>query len=356
MTRRGRSATLAVGITLLGLLLLAAYLLPVPYVRLRPGPVFNALGEIGGNPVVSVEGARTYPTDGSLSVTTVYEEGGPGSTLTLLQAVRGWLDSTMTVVPRDLLYSPADFDNRDAAEQQQQQGVAQMQSSEQSAVVSALRYVGKPVHAVVVVDSTAPDTPASDVLQSGDEILTVQGVPIRRAEDVRAQVQKVSPGEPISMQIRRDGQSQTVSIDTVESPDDPSRPMIGVIPTISFDSPVDVSIVLADVGGPSAGLMFALSTVDKLTPGALADGRAVAGTGTIDIRGRVGAIGGIAQKMAGARADGADVFLAPADNCSEVVGHVPDGLRVVRVTTLAGAVKALEGLRNGQASLPTCAA
>jgi PDZ domain-containing protein len=356
VTRRGRSLTLVIGIALLGVLLLAAYLLPVPYVRLRPGPVFNALGEIDGKPVVSVDGAPTYPTDGSLNVTTVYEEGGPGSSLTLLQAFRGWLDPTMTVVPRDLLYSPADFKDENAAKQREQQGVAQMQSSEQSAVVAALRYVGEPVHPVVVVDSTSPGTPAADVLQSGDELLKVQGVRIREAADVRDEVNKVSPGDTITLQIRRDGKKQTIAIETIESPDEPGRPLIGVTPTISYESPVQVNIVLADVGGPSAGLMFALSTVDKLTPGALAAGRQVAGTGTINVRGRVGAIGGIAQKMAGARDDGADYFLAPAANCSEVVGHVPDGLRVIRVATLSGAVKALEHLGTAGASLPTCAA
>jgi len=231
-----------------------------------------------------------------------------------------------------------------------------MQTSEQSAVVAALRYVGEPVNAIVVVDSTVPDTPAADVLEAGDEIVKVDGVRIGQALDVRDQVSQVSPGDPVTLEINRDGEAMTVQIETVESPDDPKRPMIGVIPTVSFDSPVDVQIVLANVGGPSAGLMFALSTVDKLTPGPLADGRAIAGTGTISVRGRVGPIGGIAQKMAGARADGAEVFLAPADNCSEVVGHIPNGLRVVRVATLAGAVKALERLASGQGSLPTCAA
>jgi PDZ domain-containing protein len=355
VTRRGRSVTLAVGIGLLALLFLAAYLMPVPYVRLRPGPVFDALGEIDGQPVVSVEGARTYPTDGTLDVTTVYEEGGPGSSLSLLQAFQGWLDPAMTVVPRELLYADEDFDDEDAAEQQEQRGVVEMRTSEQSAVIAALKYVGKPVYPVVIVESTVPDSPADGVLEAGDTFVRVQGVRIREAEDVRAVVSEVEPGETVTMVIERSGERQTVEVETVPSTDDPERPMIGVVPTISYESPVDVSIVLADVGGPSAGLMFALSTVDKLTPDPLSGGRDVAGTGTITIRGRVGPIGGIIQKMAGAREDGADVFLAPADNCSEVVGHVPEGLQVIRVETLDGAVNALEDLADGK-SAPTCAA
>ena len=355
MTRRGRSLTLTLGVVLLGLMLVVAFFLPVPYVRLRPGPVFNALGDINGKPIVSISGAQTFPTDGSLNVTTVYEEGGPGSKLTLLQAFRGWLDPTMAVYPRDLLYSPSDFAGQDAAKQQQQQGVVQMQSSEQSAVAAALRYVGKPVHTVITVGSTMPDTPAADTLQPGDQLVAVQGQPIGNVNDVHTAMSKVSPGDTISVRFIRDGQPQAVDIKTIASPQDAATPFIGVTLSVSYKSPVDVNIVLANVGGPSAGLMFSLSTVDKLTPGALAGGSAVAGTGTIDPAGRVGPIGGIAQKMAGAKADGAQVFLAPAANCSDVVGRIPAGLQVVRIATLAGAVKALEQFKAGSDSLPSCA-
>jgi Lon-like protease len=330
--------------------------MPVPYVRLRPGPVFNALGEVGGEPVVTIDGAETFDTDGSLDVTTVYEDGGPGGSLTLLQAVRGWLDPTMTVIPRDLLYAPEAFDNKNAAEERQQEGVVQMRGSEQAAVVAALRFVDEPVKAVVSIDSVLPDSPSVDVLEAGDVIVSVDGVPIRKAQDVRAVVSKLEPGDTVTFKIERDGERQTVEIKTVPSTDDPDRPMVGIIPTISYDSPVDVSISLADVGGPSAGLMFALSTVDKLTPDSLTDGRTIAGTGTINVRGRVGAIGGIAQKMAGAREDGAEVFLAPSANCTEVVGHIPDGLQVLRVDSLSGAVRTLNKVERGSENLPTCAA
>lgn len=356
MTRRGRSLTLTLGLVLLGGLLLVAYLMPVPYVRIRPGPVFNALGEVGGKPVVSIEGAETFDTDGSLDVTTVYEDGGPGSSLTLLQAFRGWLDPSMSVLPRELLYAPEDFDNQDAEREQREEGIVQMRSSEQAAVVAALRYVGEPVRPVVSIDSVIPDSPADGALKAGDAIVAVNGEPIRKAEQVRAVVSKATPGDTVTLLVNRDGERQAVEIETVPSTDDPERPMVGVIPTISYDSPVDVEISLADVGGPSAGLMFALSTVDKLTPDPLAAGRDIAGTGTINVGGRVGAIGGIAQKMVGARGEGAEVFLAPAANCSEVVGHVPDGLRVVRVQTLAGAIRALNRIEQGSDRVPSCAA
>jgi PDZ domain-containing protein len=105
-------------------------------------------------------------------------------------------------------------------------------------------------------------------------------------------------------------------------------------------------------------MMFALGIVDKLTPGEMTGGERIAGTGTVDSDGTVGPIGGIQQKLVGAEGAGADWFLAPAGNCDEVVGHVPDGLRVVRVETLAQARDAVEAIGSHDASavdaLPTC--
>lgn len=356
MSRGGRQAALVVGGVLLFLLLVVAYVLPVPYVRFRPGPVFNALGEVQGEQVISVEGARTFETEGSLDVTTVYEEGGPGSSLNLFQALRGWLDPAMSVVPRELLYPPEDFENDNAAEQVRQQGIVQMQTSEQSAVVAALRHLGEPVDTIVVVDSTSKGAPADGVLQPGDEIVRVQGNAIDSPQDVRKQVSSVSVGDDVTMTVRREGAKKTLTVGTVESTDDPPRPIVGVLPAVSYDSDIDINIALANVGGPSAGLMFALSIVDKLTPGALVAGRDIAGTGTIAVGGRVGPIGGIIQKLSGARDHGAEYFLAPIANCDEVVGHIPDGLSVVAIKSLDQAVAVLEKLDEPDAALPSCEA
>ena len=119
----------------------------------------------------------------------------------------------------------------------------------------------------------------------------------------------------------------------------------------SFDMPVDVTISIDDIGGPSAGTMFALGIIDKMTPEDEANGKDIAGTGTIDVTGEVGPIGGIRQKLAGATRDGATWFLAPAANCDEVVGHVPDGLRVVRIATLHEAREAMTAIGAGRRDL-----
>ncbi|MDF7664201.1 Lon protease [Bifidobacterium sp. ESL0763] len=118
-----------------------------------------------------------------------------------------------------------------------------------------------------------------------------------------------------------------------------------------------VSMHVDDIGGPSAGMMYALGVIDKLTPADETGGRVIAGTGTISKSGKVGQIGSIRLKMLGARRDGATWFLAPASNCDEVVGHVPAGLRDVRVSTLADAYKAVKAIGSGQGGLlPHCTA
>ena len=129
--------------------------------------------------------------------------------------------------------------------------------------------------------------------------------------------------------------------------------MVGVKVVESYVFPFNVKIRVGDIGGPSAGLMFALGIVDKLTPGNLTGGRFVAGTGEISADGSVGAIGGIQQKMAGARQAGATLFLTPAANCADTAGAVPAGMRLVKVRNLAGAVSALHALEAGR-SVPSC--
>jgi len=121
----------------------------------------------------------------------------------------------------------------------------------------------------------------------------------------------------------------------------------------SYRFPFQVKISVGDIGGPSAGLMFALGIIDKLTPGNLTGGRFIAGTGEIAANGAVSPIGGIQQKMAGARAAGATIFLTPAANCPDTAGAVPQGLRLVKVSTLAGAMRDLKALSAG-GSVPSC--
>ncbi|MGZ3115769.1 S16 family serine protease [Streptomyces sp. H62] len=117
---------------------------------------------------------------------------------------------------------------------------------------------------------------------------------------------------------------------------------------------VDVRLRLEDVGGPSAGLLFSLGIIDKLGAGDLTGGRVVAGTGTITPAGRVGAVGGVPLKTQAARRDGATVFLVPKAECSDARAELPDGLRLIPVTTLKGAVDSLQALETGKGEVPAC--
>ncbi|MEV6051096.1 S16 family serine protease [Streptomyces sp. NPDC052107] len=121
---------------------------------------------------------------------------------------------------------------------------------------------------------------------------------------------------------------------------------------------VEVTLKLADVGGPSAGLLFTLGIIDKLhgdgSGGDLTGGRTIAGTGTIDASGKVGAVGGVALKTQAARRDGATIFLIPKAECTDAKAELPKGLRLIPVTTLKGAVDSLEALENGKGSVPSC--
>jgi PDZ domain-containing protein len=161
-------------------------------------------------------------------------------------------------------------------------------------------------------------------------------------------------GAPVTLVVQRAGESVTQTITPMDN--GAGRYILGVMLKYLFTFPFDVTISLDKVGGPSAGLMFSLGIIDTVTAGDMTGGKHVAGTGTITPDGVVGPIGGIQQKMQGARAAGATLFLAPAENCDDVVGHVPGGLQVVKVENLAQARTAVELAGSGQdtSGLPVC--
>ncbi len=348
MTRR--TASLLVAGLLLVALCVVAWLRPVPYVSMRPGPVQDTLGELGGSQIVEISDRRTYPTRGQLDLTTV-SVTSPTARLTLGDALVAWFDPQRALVPRDLYYPP-----EQSVQQAERESAVAMSSSQDSAIVAALAELGHDVPFSIRVRSVTEGAPAQGHLRVGDVITAVDGTPVEQAAEVSALLQKVEPGQPATFSVRRDGRSTTIQSPTTASEDDPGHTLVGI--TIADDPrlPFPVSIELGDrIGGPSAGLMFSLAIVDKLTPGALTGGRHVAGTGTITLEGLVGPIGGIGQKIAGAENAGADVFLVPSGNCAEAAQTDSD-LTLVRVRRLSDAVDALEALADDpQAPVRTCA-
>jgi len=337
-----------VATVLILLLGVAGGLMPVPYVVLSPGPTEDTLGEVKGRPVIKIEGRKTYPTEGSLHLVTVAYQGGPGSRIDLLTALRGWVDPTIAVVPEETI-----FPRSSTAEQVQQQNTQEMTNSQDNATAAALNELKIPYSSVVSVVSTEEGKPAHGRLKEGDEIVSVDDVSVDDVQEVAELVRARKPGEEVVFTVTRGGQRVTVPVETVAGQD--GRAQVGVLMRARFKCPCTVDISVGDVGGPSAGLMFSLGIIDKLTPGPLTGGKNIAGTGTITPEGQVGAIGGIQQKMVGARKAGATFFLTPAENCDEAVQAVPDGLRLVKVETLKGALDAIETIREGGSKpVPSC--
>ncbi|WP_371498987.1 PDZ domain-containing protein [Kitasatospora sp. NBC_00374] len=349
-----RSATMLAATLLLIGLLCASVVMKVPYTEMSPGPTYNTLGvqEKTGEPVISISGHETYPTSGHLNMTTVQVTGAnyqPG----LVSAVVGWLRDDVLVVPHDNVYPKGQTD-REA----QQQNAEEFASSEDSAKTAALTQLGIPVGAQVIVGSVAAGSPAEGKLHAGDRIVAVDGTPVTTAASVAEQVTKHKPGEATVFTVVPRGAAETdraeVSITTAKA-QNADRAIVGIVPGIDHTYPFKIDIGLQDVGGPSAGLMFALGIVDKLTPGDLTGGTFVAGTGTIADDGKVGPIGGIQMKLIAARDKGAQYFFTPADNCSEAAKATPSGLTLVKVGTLQDALGALDRISSGQtAGLPAC--
>ncbi|WP_217376309.1 YlbL family protein [Paenarthrobacter ureafaciens] len=336
------------GLVALGLGLGAAAL-PVPYVVESAGPTFNTLGQDGDKPVITVSGHETYPAKGNLDLTTVLMAGGPKSPASIYDLFRAWLDKSKAVYPEELIYPKGT-----TAEQTVQQGEIAMETSQENAVAAALRELDIPFEQRLTVAGLSDDSPSSGKLQEGDRLLAINGKAITSMSVVQAEL-SAGAGASVVVGIDRNGSTTSVTVTPTKNAND--RYVLGILLSSDFTFPFDVKISLDNVGGPSAGMMFALGIVDTLTPGDLTGGRHVAGTGTITADGAVGPIGGVAQKMIGARQHGATMFLAPAANCADVVGNVPDGLQVVKVETLADAKAAVERLGSGQdtSGLPTCA-
>ncbi|MEO6143023.1 MAG: PDZ domain-containing protein [Dermatophilaceae bacterium] len=323
-------------------------LVHVPYAVLSPGPITNTLGNApGGKPLITVEGKATYPTKGTLDFTTVAVLGGPSNPVNGWDLVRGYLDNARSVVPAAQLFpegvTPQEVDQENAAE---------MADSQQEAIAVALRGLGERVPEVVKVRDLSKDSPARGVLRAGDVLVSIDGAAVTTPDAVRKAVRARKAGENATFTVLRAGKQQVVSVKTAESG---GHTVVGVFLQAAFDFPIKVSINAGDVGGPSAGMMFSLAIYDKLTPGALTGGAQIAGTGTIDGAGTVGPIGGIQQKLVGAKRGGATWFLAPAKNCEEVVGHVPEGLQVVKVATFSQAREAVTAIAAKRtSSLPRC--
>ncbi|WP_028802029.1 PDZ domain-containing protein [Streptomyces sp. 142MFCol3.1] len=360
-----RTATMLASTLILIALLCAGVFIKVPYSEMSPGPTVNTLGEHDGEPVLQISGHKTYPATGHLNMTTVRVTSADYN-MNLVEAVYGWLAHDNKVVPHDTLYPDGKTE-----EQSTQENAEEFSQSQESAKVAALKELDIPVRSWVIVSTVLKGSPAEGRLHAGDVIKAVDGTAVKAPDDVAKLVTEHKPGEkavftivPAKEQAAAEKENRTatgtkdVTITTAKSDDGGTRrAIVGISAGTDHTFPFTIDIKLADVGGPSAGLMFSLGIVDKLTPGNLTGGKFVAGTGTIDDNGKVGPIGGIEMKTVGARQKGAEYFLTPKDNCAAAAKDTPAGLTLVKVDTIDDALNALKDIKSGDtAALPKCSA
>lgn len=357
-SRRVIVGWVSIGVAVVLALVLA--LAPAPFVIEQPGPVFNTLGTdqaVGSQPssdakqLITIPGQKTYPTAGSLDLLTVSVVGNPDQRPSWWDIIRSWFDPSRAVQPIDEVFPPGT-----TTEQSNAANAALMVDSQQDAIAAALNQLGYRFPQNVEVKQLIPKTPAAEVLKTGDKITSVNGKTITSIAALRSAVSANGAGKAAEIGIVRGGVASTVAITPEKTQ---GQVVLGIGAGMDYSFPFDVTIQLNNVGGPSAGQMFALGIIDKLTPGSLNGGTKIAGTGTIDNAGTIGPIGGIRQKMFAARdTGGARYFLAPASNCDEVTGHIPSGLHVFAVKTLADSLAVLKAVRSGSGTsgLPTCPA
>lgn len=344
---RRRRATGFVALALVAAGILVMDILPRPYVIAAPGPVFNVLGLQDKTPIISISDAKQYPTDGALELLTVNIYGSPKQTPTWPELIGAWLDPSQKILPLEEV-----FPSGVTQQQRSTEDALLFKDSQSVAKYLALRQLGYQVPVRVTVDSVPADSPSHGLIKAGDIITAVNGQSVDSIQTLRAMVQNSDAGQLV-ISFERDGVPATVRV-TPRLVDGVRR--ISVYSYDDFKFPVDIKLQLDQVGGPSGGLIFALGVYDKLTPGALTNGELVAGTGTVARDGSVGPIGGIRQKMTAAVRSGASWFLAPAGNCTEVAGHIPKGLTVIKISNFSQAVKAVQqiGKTHQAGGLPSC--
>lgn len=325
-------------------------LAPVPFVTWQPGRTVDVLATDGERPAIEVAGARTHPTSGQLHLTIVSTTRAD-ATLSLPEGIIAFLLPYRTTLPRDVVHRPGQTADEARAEDQRL-----MDTSQQNAVVAALREADFEVTERPAVTSITVDGPADGRLELGDLILRVNDQEVATVDEAIAAVRSVEVGDPVQFSVWRNGLERNTQITTTASNTDPRIPVIGVSIGVGFDYAPQVTINIdSRIGGPSAGMIFALGIYDVLTPGDLLDGQKVAGTGTISPDGQVGSIGGLQEKIRAAEESGVSMFLMPEANCDDL-GSVRSQMKLVKVATLSEAVTAVEtfAAQGTDADLPTC--
>jgi PDZ domain-containing protein len=327
----------AAALTAALILIVAVLTVRVPYFALTPGPAQD-VGRL-----IAIDGAKTTALNGQLLLTTVSLHE-----IRVFEAVRGWFDPSIAILSRSAII-PADS----SEEEVEQRTTAQMEESHVLAGAAALDLLGYDVKiepSGVRISAIDSDVPASKALRRGDVVVGVDGQAITQDEQLRAAVRRHRVGEVIGLRVLRGAETVDVNTTTVGLPEDPSIPAIGVhvetVPRVQLPLAIDINSL--GIGGPSAGLIFAVGIFDLLDPEDLTRGRVIAGTGEISIEGDVGPVGGIRQKVESARRQGAHLFLVPLAELDQACG-VAKEMPVVGVENLRQTIDVLRGTTGSAA-------
>ncbi len=325
---------------------------PAPFAIAQAGPTYDTLAAYDGTSVISIEGQPTYASSGELRLTTVSFSRGGSRTFTLGHVIGSYFSDNRTVQPEEDIFGTPEQQQQEAEESHEMWVISQ-----ESATVAAIEALGEVVPTTLTVDGITEESGALGILEDGDVLVAIDGEQFRSYNDLTSELEKRRPGDEATFTVLRGTEELELTFPLISYDDDPDVARMGIFVLPTFDLPITVTVGIAEVSGPSAGLMFALAIMDKLTPIDELNGAHVAGTGAIDIDGDVSPIGGIEHKMDGAVAAGATAFLAPIENCEDVVGHIPAGLDVYAVDNLTDAYTAIVAIgQNDTADLLTCRA
>jgi PDZ domain-containing protein len=319
-----RSLFTWIGGGIAAVILLAAAWVPLPYYAEGPGPAREIV------PLISIDGRTTYDSGRFIMTTVSFDQ------VTAMTALRAWIDADIRVIEREALYP----DGQTVA-QERERSLSQMDTSKITATSVALGAVtGYPAdHGDgVLIHTVFSDCPAEGKLFPGDLVDRIGARSIGDLRDAKAAIEIAAPGDPVTFHVSAGGEEHDVTVTRGGCPGT-KEPVIGITMVPNF--PFDIDISSGDVGGPSAGLMYALGLYDLLTAGDLTDGRVVAGTGTMALDGSVGPIGGIGDKIVAARRAGGEIFLVPEGNLDEAESADAGEMELVAVESFDEALEAL---------------
>lgn len=339
MTRQTMTALVS-AVVFVGLAIGLA-VIPVPFVVFTPGGAVDVMAtNEEGEPLVDLGSVQTYPTTGRLEMTTVAVTQVSG-TVGVPEAILAHFLPSRETLPREAYYREGV-----TADEIDQQSSTDMTTSQDSALIAALREAGQPVEERPEVASVTSAGPAEGLLQAGDLIVEVGGVTTRAPSEVTSLIGRYEVGDEVTFLVLREGREMTIPVVLGASNSDTGAPIVGIELTTGYRATPQVSYnVDPAIGGPSAGLIFALAIYDKITPEPLLGDLTIAGSGEITPDGVVGEIGGVDEKIAAAERSGATAFLTPAGNCADITSNHPD-IAVVPVSSLAEAIDAVDLLRD----------